>query len=114
MFRFEEAPDPQLEDLTDEEFQKWLKVECPNLFFFFFVSLEPRENWRGSGLTPPALTLLLLLTLMTGPTRSLSLKLGDTRVYEPQIRARLGTAAQGRTPQLLLLLLLVALKPRVE
>ena len=30
-------------------------------------------------------------TLVTGPSRSLSLKLGDTRVYEPQIRARLGT-----------------------
>ena len=28
-------------------------------------------------------------TLVTGPRRSLSLKLSDTRVYEPQIRARL-------------------------
>jgi len=27
--------------------------------------------------------------LVTGPRRSLSLKLSDTRVYEPQIRARL-------------------------
>ena len=33
-------------------------------------------------------------TLGTGPRRSLSLKLSDTRVYEPQIRARLGTTAQ--------------------
>jgi len=32
-------------------------------------------------------------TLVTGPKRSLSLKLSDTRVYEPQIRARLGTTA---------------------
>ena len=32
-------------------------------------------------------------TLVTGPRRSLSLKLSDTRVYEPQIRARLGTTA---------------------
>jgi len=32
-------------------------------------------------------------TLVPGPRRSLSLKLGDTRVYEPQIRARLGTTA---------------------
>ena len=31
-------------------------------------------------------------TLVTGPRRSLSLKMSDTRVYEPQIRARLGTA----------------------
>ena len=28
-------------------------------------------------------------TLVTGPRRSLSLKMSDTRVYEPQIRARL-------------------------
>ena len=32
-------------------------------------------------------------TLVTGPIRSLNLTLRDTRVYEPQIRARLGTAA---------------------
>jgi len=32
-------------------------------------------------------------TLITGPTRSLGLRLSDTRVYEPQIRARLGTTA---------------------
>ena len=32
-------------------------------------------------------------TLDTGPGRSLSLKLSDARVYEPQIRARLGTTA---------------------
>jgi len=33
--------------------------------------------------------------LVTGPRRSLSLKLSDTRVYEPQIRARLGTTGGG-------------------
>jgi len=32
-----------------------------------------------------------IFTLVTGPGRSLSLKLSDTRVYEPQVRARLGT-----------------------
>jgi len=32
-------------------------------------------------------------TIVTGPRRSLSLKLSDTRVYAPQIRARLGTTA---------------------
>jgi len=31
------------------------------------------------------------LTLVTGPRRSFGLKLSDTRVYEPQKRARLGT-----------------------
>jgi len=35
----------------------------------------------------------VFFTLVTGPRRSLSLKLRDTRVYEPQIRARLGTTA---------------------
>ena len=30
-------------------------------------------------------------TLVAGPRRSLRLKLSDTRVYEPQLRARLGT-----------------------
>ena len=32
-------------------------------------------------------------TLVTGARRSLNLKLSDTRVYEPQIRAHLGTTA---------------------
>ena len=36
---------------------------------------------------------IFFCTLVTGPRRSLSLKLSDTRVYEPQIRARLGTTA---------------------
>ena len=39
-------------------------------------------------LKPAGLLLLFLFTLVTGPGRSLSLKLSDTRVYEPQIRAR--------------------------
>ena len=39
------------------------------------------------------LALVFFFTLVTGPRRSLSLKLSDTRVYEPQIRARLGTTA---------------------
>ena len=34
-----------------------------------------------------------LFTLVTGPKRSLSLKLSDTRLYEPQLKARLGTTA---------------------
>ena len=32
--------------------------------------------------------LLFFLALVTGPRRSLSLKLSETRVYEPQIRAQ--------------------------
>jgi len=37
--------------------------------------------------------LTYFFTLVTGPRRSLNLKLSDTKVYEPQIRARLGTTA---------------------
>ena len=37
--------------------------------------------------------LLFFFTLFTGPRKSLRLKLSDTGVYEPQIRARLGTTA---------------------
>jgi len=37
--------------------------------------------------------LIFFFTLVTGPSWSLSLKLSDTRVYEPEIRARLGTTA---------------------
>ena len=35
---------------------------------------------------------VFFFTRVTGPRRPLSLKLRDTRVYEPQIRARLGTS----------------------
>jgi len=44
----------------------WCRPQACSFFFFFF-------------------------TLVTGPRRFLRLKLSDTRVYEPQIRARLGT-----------------------
>ena len=37
--------------------------------------------------------MLFFFTLVTGPRRTLSLKVSDTRVYEPQIRARLVTTA---------------------
>ena len=36
---------------------------------------------------------LLFFTLVTGPSRSLGREMSDTRVYEPQIRARLRTTA---------------------
>ena len=37
-------------------------------------------------------------TLVTGPRRFLSLKLSDTKVYEPYIRARLGKPQHNTTP----------------
>ena len=46
-------------------------------------------NWHAQ-FSP---TFFFFFTLVAGPRRSLSLKLSDTSVYEPQIRARLGTTA---------------------
>ena len=47
-------------------------------------------------------TLLLFFTLVTGPRRSLSLKLSDTRVYEPQIDTSLHVSTRrGALPALL-------------
>jgi len=75
------------------------------------LSDPPIRSARQAGPSgPPAASptrrhpLLFVFTLVTGPRRSLSLKLSDTRVYEPQIRARLGTTlsaqhtTQSRTP----------------
>ena len=50
---------------------------------FFFVCVPPPPSPRDAS--------FFFFTLVTGPRRSLSLKLSDTRVYAPQIRARLGT-----------------------
>ena len=47
---------------------------------------------KSESQTPNTQTLLFFFfTLGAGPRRCSSLKLSDTRVYEPQIRARLGT-----------------------
>jgi len=46
------------------------------------------------------LLLSFFFTLVTGPRRSSSLQLSDKRVYEPQIRARLGTTAHCAVPTL--------------
>ena len=48
--------------------------------------------WTARG-ARPTLRYPFFFTLVTGPGRSLSLNLSDTQVYEPQIRARLGTTA---------------------
>ena len=54
------------------------------------IRLNPRPD-PGLGLFKCS---LFFFTLVTGPRRSLSLELSDTRVYGPQIRARLGTTAR--------------------
>jgi len=41
------------------------------------------------------LSLLCFFTLVTGPRRSLSLKLSDTRVYAPQIPGAVGREGDG-------------------
>jgi hypothetical protein len=48
--------------------------------------VNPESRTCGGAL----LLLLLLLYSRTGPRRALSLKLSDTRVYEPEKRTRLG------------------------
>jgi len=61
----------------------------------FALMLSPGWlTWRFPNANPPRYCIFFFFfTLVTGPRRSLSLKLSDTRVYEPQIRARLGTTA---------------------
>ena len=59
-----------------------------------WTGLEPWEfefPFRKGSLTAMVGWLFFFcFTLVTGPKRSLSRKLSDARVYEPQIRARLG------------------------
>jgi len=52
---------------------------------------KPEQSEEAFDLARDNARMRTLITLVTGPRRSLSLTLGDTRVYEPQIRARLGT-----------------------
>ena len=62
------------------------------------VEREPEEDEVPF---PPVL-FFFFFTLVTGPRCSLSLKLSDTRVYEPQIRANSAGKAvdlQGRGPE---------------
>jgi len=53
-----------------------------------FIKQEGLSNPLGKPRPRQPAPLLLFFTLVTGPRRSLSLKLSDTKVYEPQIRAR--------------------------
>jgi len=50
------------------------------------------KNATDKSVSPPRV-FFFSFSLVAGPGRSLILKLSDTRVYEPQIRARLGTAS---------------------
>ena len=99
-------------DPNESRSQNWFKTDALR-FPWRFTRI--RNNWKlqihfrlrilsKHGIVRKAQTLnskpsilnpdfFFFFTLVTGPRRSLSLKLSDTRVYEPQIRARLGTTA---------------------
>ena len=51
-------------------------------------------HWGAEKVPLSPKLVFFFFALVTGPRRSLSLKLGDTRVNEPQIRARLDTLDQ--------------------
>ena len=53
-----------------------------------FISSNAHIAREGGSILSPC---LFFVNLVTGPRRSLGLKLSDTRVYEPQARTRLGT-----------------------
>ena len=58
----------------------------------FTPNLPLLSLWCGIGAVRfTQYDLFCFFTLVTGPRRSLSLQLSDTRIYAPQIRARLGT-----------------------
>ena len=61
------------------------------------TALNPRRgiwyHWRNLGTAGSGVVFFFSFTFVTRPRRSVSLKLNGTRVYEPQIRARLGTTA---------------------
>ena len=54
------------------------------------VIFHPQPFWCSRPYVEDSEGGTFFFTLVTGPRRSLSLKLSDTKVYEPQIRARLG------------------------
>ena len=58
----------------------WVVRDAASLAWF--ATLLQRARLASTPVSP-----VFLFTLVTGPRRSLSLKLSDTRVYEPQIRA---------------------------
>jgi len=51
----------------------------------------PLRGWARTQLWGRSWPRYFFFTLVTGPRRSLRLMLSDTKVYEPKIRARLGT-----------------------
>ena len=67
-----------------------------------FLLAWPRDDVKTTGYRDLSLDIevTFFFTLVTGPRRSLSLKLGDTRVYESQIRAHRGRCVRAMRKQL--------------
>ena len=68
----------------------WVRGKGLGVRGYFLVSQGEVRIWSGRSqdlLRVGSVFSFCLFTLVTGPVRSLSLKLSDTRVYEPQIRA---------------------------
>ena len=67
------------------------------------VQIHQLSQGRGPpcGTGPLLALILFFLTLVTGPRRSLSLNLSDTRVHAPQIRAGLGFGVLGGKAQVI-------------
>ena len=92
-----EAPNPReprsqsLQTRTRSQPRRFPFVPCGDVCGTVLEVDENEPNLPFKVKPPP------FFTLLTGPRRSLSLKLSDTRVYEPQIRARLGTTTQPPT-----------------
>jgi len=81
----EKVEDEELGSAHDSEESKDDAKEIPDP-----DSSDLQDSFRSSDRC-----FFFFFTLVTGPRRSLSLELSDTRVYEPQIRARLGTTLTG-------------------
>ena len=63
----------------------YIKVVLP----FALNTKRPRPESGRDCLIVLQIFFFFFFTLVTGPRRSLSLKLSDTRVYEPQVRCKL-------------------------
>ena len=81
--------------VPEEESQAYMHFNVPasedERLAAFFAMLDERAEELG--VVDVQVLFFFFFTLVTGPRRSLSLKMSDKRVYEPQIRARLGTTA---------------------
>ena len=84
-------------------------------------AVEPHPSSRGAPATRRRRgERAFFFTLVTGPGRSLSLKLSDTRVYEPQIRSARapdkpwGSQASPQSSRFASLFFFITLEPRVE